>query len=202
MDINFTFEENRNKNKCLPLLKQRKLHRMVNRNFTPFPILTTERLTLRALTIDDKQNIFDLRSDTEINKYLGREPSKTIEEAINFIRKINDNIKNNQSIYWAISLTNTKTFVGTICLFDFSNEKDSCEIGYELLTKFQGHGIMKEATRAVIDYAFQTLKLKKIVAFTHYENQNSTNLLLKFNFEKSSERDKENPNLNIFTLEQ
>lgn len=175
---------------------------MVNRNFTPFPILTTERLTLRPLTIDDKQNIFDLRSDTEINKYLGRAPSKTIEEAINFIRKINDNIKNNQSIYWAISLTNTNTFVGTICLFDFSNEKDSCEIGYELMTKFQGQGIIKEATRAVIDYAFQTLKLKKIVAFTHYENQNSTNLLLKFNFEKLSERDKENPNLNIFTLEQ
>lgn len=175
---------------------------MVNRNFTPFPILTTERLTLRQLSIDDKQAIFALRSDTEINKYLNREPSKTIEDAINFINKINDNIKNNNSIYWVISLTSTKIVVGTICLYDFSNEKNSCEIGYELMTKFQRQGIMKEAVQVVIDFVFQTLNFKKILAFTHCENQKSTELLLKLNFVKSVEKDQENHNLNIFTLTQ
>lgn len=172
---------------------------MANRNFTPFPILTTERLTLRQLSVDDKQNIFDLRSDTEINKYLDREPSKTIEDAINFIDKVNDNIKRNNSIYWVISLTGTKTFVGTICLFDFLIERNSCEIGYELITKFQGQGIMKEATAAVIDYAFRTLQFQKIVAFTHSRNQNSTKLLIKSGFIKS-EADKENPDFSVFTL--
>jgi ribosomal-protein-alanine N-acetyltransferase len=183
-------------------LMQSNYDSMVNRNFTPFPILTTEKLTLRQLSIEDKQHIFALRSDKEINKYLDREPSKTIDDAINFIKKINDNIKNNTSLYWVISLTSTKTFVGTICLFDFSNEKNSCEIGYELMTKFQGQGLMKEAIHAVIDYVFQTLKLKKILAFTHYENLNSISLLLKLNFVKSLETDKENPNVNIFTLTQ
>ena len=173
---------------------------MVNRNFTPFPILTTERLTLRQLSTDDRQNIFTLRSDTEINKYLDREPSKTIEDAINFIKKVNDNIKNNNSIYWAISLTSTKTFVGTICLFGFSNEKNSCEIGYELMTKFQRQGIMKEAIEQVIDYAFHALQFQKIVASTHHRNQSSTKLLTKFNFLQSQDADKENPDLNIFTL--
>jgi len=175
---------------------------MTDMNSATFPILTTERLTLRQLSIDDQQDIFALRSDAEINKYLDREPGKTIDDAIDFIRKVNDNIKNNNSIYWVISLTSAKTFVGTICLFDFSTEKNSCEIGYELMTKFQGQGIMKEAAQVIIDYAFQALKFKKILAFTHYENLNSTNLLLKFNFVKSIETDKENPNLNIFTLVQ
>ena len=175
---------------------------MKSRNFTSFPILTTERLTLRQLLIDDQNEILALRSDTEINKYLGRQPSKTIEDAINFINKVNDNIKLNNSLYWAITLTKTKTFVGTICLFDFSDEKNSCEIGYELMTKFQGQGIMKEATQAVIDYAFQALKIKNILAFTHCDNQNSTKLLTRFNFVKSIETDKENPALNIFILTQ
>lgn len=175
---------------------------MVNRNFTPFPILTTERLTLRQLSTDDQQDIFTLRSDIEINKYLDREPSKTIEDAINFFNKVKDNIEKNNSIYWVITLTATKTFVGTICLFGFSNEENSCEIGYELMTKFQGQGIMQEAAQSVIDFVFQTLKFKKILAFTHHENQNSTNLLLKLNFLKSIEADKENPNLTIFTLTQ
>ena len=173
---------------------------MPHTDFTLFPILTTERLTLRQLSIDDQQNIFALRSDKEINKYLYREVSKTIEDAINFINKVNDNIKINNSIYWVITLTKTRTFVGTICLFNFLNEKSSCEIGYELMTKFQGQGIMKEAAEKVIDYAFQTLQFQKIVAFTHKSNRNSTKLLAKFNFRKSIEADKENPGFNTFTL--
>jgi ribosomal-protein-alanine N-acetyltransferase len=173
---------------------------MITRNFTPFPILITERLTLRQLSIDDQQNIFALRSNAEINKYLGRESSKTIEDAINFINKINGNLKNNNSLYWVITLTNTKTFVGTICLFDFLNETNSCEIGYELMTTFQRKGIMKEAAEKVIEYAFHTLQFQKIVAHTHHENQNSTKLLTGFNFIQSTEADKENPDLTIFTL--
>ena len=175
---------------------------MTNMNSASFPILTTERLTLRQLSIDDKQEVFDLRSDPEINKFLDRQLCKTTEDAKNFINKVNDNIEKSNTYYWAITLTDTKTLVGTICLFDFSSEKNSCEIGYELMTKFQGQGIMKEAAQVVIDYVFQTLKFKKILAFTHYENQNSTNLLLKFNFLKSIETDKENPILTIFTLTQ
>jgi ribosomal-protein-alanine N-acetyltransferase len=172
---------------------------MLNSSFTPFPILTTERLTLRQLSSEDGQAIFTLRSDTEINKYLNRQVSKTIVDAINFINMINDAIKKNDSIYWAITLTNSKTFVGAICLFDFS-KKNSCEIGFELMTKFQEQGIMKEAAQIVIDYAFQTLKIQKILAVTHYENKNSTKLLTKFNFVKSNETDVENTDLNIFTL--
>jgi len=173
---------------------------MASRNFSPFPILTTERLTLRQLSIDDQLSIFALRSDKEINKYLDRQASRTIEDAVNFINNINDNIKKNNSIYWVITLTKTKTFVGTICLFDFSDEKSSCEIGYELLTKFQGQGIMKEAAEKVIDYAFQTLKFQKIVACTHNDNQNSTKLLTKCNFIKSIEADKENLDFSTFSL--
>jgi ribosomal-protein-alanine N-acetyltransferase len=169
-------------------------------NSAIFPILTTERLTLRRLSINDKDDILALRSDVEINKYLGRQLSKTTEDAINFINKVNDNIEKKIAYYWAITLTNTKTVVGTICLFDFS--ENSCEIGYELMNQFKRQGIMKEAVQVVIDYTFQTLKVKKILAFTHYENQNSTKLLTKFNFVKSKDPDKENPNLNIFTLTQ
>lgn len=169
-------------------------------NSTIFPILTTERLTLRQLSIEDHKDIFALRSDEEINKYLNRAPCKTIEDAINFINNVNENIKKNNSMYWAMTLNDTKTLVGTICLFDFSNEKNSYEIGYELMTKFQGKGIMHEAAQKVVEFVFETLKFKKIVAFTHHENQNSTNLLLKLNFVKSLEIDDEHPNLSIFTL--
>src|SRR4026207_645383 len=98
---------------------------MLNRTFTPFPILTTERLTLRQLIINDEQEIFTLRSDSEINKYLDRQVSTTIDDARNFINKINEIINKNDSIYWAITFSDRKILLGTICLFGFSNENDS-----------------------------------------------------------------------------
>jgi len=173
---------------------------MLNITFTPFPILTTERLTLRQLIINDEQEIFTLRSDSEINKYLDRQVSNTIDDARNFINKINESINKNDSIYWAITFSARNILVGTICLFGFSDENGSCEIGYELLTNFQGQGIMREAAEKVIDYAFNTIKVKKIEAFLHRDNQNSIKLLEKFSFRNSNEFDKTNPDLICYQL--
>lgn len=173
---------------------------MTNRNFSPFPVLTTERLTLKQLSVDDQQNIFSLRSDAAINKYLDREPCKTTEDAINFINRVNENIKKNNSLYWAITLTATNTFAGTICLFCFSDENEKCEIGYELLTNFQKQGIMQEAVKKVIDYAFNTIEVKKIEAFFHTDNQESVKLLEKFSFRNLNEPDKTNPELVCYYL--
>ena len=173
---------------------------MLNRSFTPFPILTTERLNLRQLLITDEQEIFTLRSDSEINKYLDRQLSNTIDDARNFINRVNENVIKNDSIYWAITLNDRNIMVGTICLFGFSDENGSCEIGYELLTNFQRQGIMKEAAEKVIDYAFNTIKVKKIEAFFHRDNQRSIKLLEKFSFRNSNEPDKTNPDLICYHL--
>ena len=173
---------------------------MLNRTFTPFPILTTERLTLRQLRSNDEQGIFTLRSDSEINKYLDRQVANNIEDARNFINQVNENINKNNSLYWAITFRDNNILVGTICLFNFSDENDQCEIGYELLTNFQGQGIMREAVEKVIDYVFNTIKVKKIEAFFHRDNQHSINLLEKLSFRDSNEPDKTNADLLCYHL--
>ena len=173
---------------------------MLNRTFAPFPILRTERLTLRQLVINDEQEIFALRSDSEINKYLDRQVSNTIDDARNFINTVNENINKNDSLYWAITLSDKNILVGTICLFSFSDENDKCEIGYELLTNFQGQGIMKEAVEKVIDYAFNTINVQKIEAFLHRDNMRSIRLLDKFSFKQSNELDKVTPELICYRL--
>jgi ribosomal-protein-alanine N-acetyltransferase len=173
---------------------------MLNKTFTPFPILKTERLTLRQLVITDEQEIFTLRSDSEINKYLGRKPANTIDDAGNFINMVTENINKNDSLYWAITFNDKNRLVGTICLFSFSDENASCEIGYELLTNFQGQGIMKEAAEKVIDYAFNTMNVQKIEAFFHRDNQRSIKLLEKFSFKDSNKPDKTDPDLITYHL--
>ncbi len=149
-------------------------------NQAPPPTLRTERLTLRQLLHSDDNEIFALRTNEEVNRYLDRAPSQSIGDAQKFIQII----LQNQSLYWAITLTGNNTLIGTVCLFDLSDNLQQAEIGYELLPEFQSKGIMQEALRAVIDLAFQHLRLNSLTACTQGENKASLRLLEKLNFAK------------------
>lgn len=155
-------------------------------NFTPFPVLKTERLTLRQLVSSDDKEIFALRSNDNINKFLHRKPAESITDAENFIQIITENIQKNDSIYWAITLNGSDKLIGTICLFNFTNDNSKAETGFELLPGFQGKGIMQEAALKVIDFGIQHLWLNTIEACTHPENRNSMQLLEKLHFKKDS----------------
>jgi ribosomal-protein-alanine N-acetyltransferase len=154
--------------------------------FTPFPVIKTARLTLRQLRSSDDEAIFTLRSNKQVNKYLGRKPSESMKDAQGFIRAINENVQRNDAIYWAITLGDDEKLIGTICLFSFSEDNSTAEIGYELLPDFQGKGIMHEAATKVIGFGFRDLRLSSIEAHTHFENQESTRLLKRLNFNRVS----------------
>lgn len=171
----------------------------MNRNLQTFPILITERLTLRKLSKNDSEEILQLRSNTEINKFLDRKPSKTLEDALNFINNIIED-ESHDLFYWAITKTGEDKLIGTICLFGILGDVKKCEIGYELLTEYNGQGIMIEAAKKVIEYTIVTLGLKTIDAITHKHNQNSTKLLQKLNFNKLEDVVGDNPNLVLFRL--
>lgn len=160
-----------------------------------FPTLTTKRLILRQLSDSDVQEIYLLRSDTLINKYLDRKACKSLEDALEFIQKI----KKNSRYYWAIEQKGIDKLVGTICLFEVSEEQKKCEIGYELLTNYQGKGIMREAAKKIIEYSIHTLGIKTIDAYSHEDNRSSANLLKELNF-KTVNSDEANSKLIFFRL--
>ena len=161
------------------------------------PTFGTERLSLRQLAVSDVEEIFLLRADDLINKYLGRQAFRTWEEALGFIEKV----KSNNLYYWAITQKGKNKLLGTICLFNVSSELSKGEIGYELLTEYQGNGIMEESAIKIIQFAFETLELKAIDAFTHIENQSSTDLLKRLNFSRIGGLYGANSNVILFRLE-
>jgi RimJ/RimL family protein N-acetyltransferase len=59
-------------------------------------LLETERLTIRPIHIDDKNDIFNYRADSETNKYQGWIP-KTIYEVETFIDKVSKQINEPQT---------------------------------------------------------------------------------------------------------
>ena len=119
-------------------------------SLTPFPELITSRLLLRQLTDEDVKFIYQLRSNEDVNKFIGRPLAVSVQDALGFIKLINDNISKYKSLYWLIILKSENKPAGTITLWQFSVEENSAEIGYKLLPQYQGKGIMHEAVKKII----------------------------------------------------
>lgn len=71
---------------------------------------------LRKINLNDVNEIFFLRSNPEVNKYLIRPLYKEIEEAESFILKSTKDIKANKLFIWAITLKDSTKLIGSICL--------------------------------------------------------------------------------------
>lgn len=142
----------------------------------PFPIIITKRLNLRKVTPADVDRVYYFRSDKEINKYIKR-PTQTREMAIAHIQLLNDNLKTDKSVSWGITTKESNVLIGSICLWNFSEDKKTAEVGYDLDPEFQGKGIMSEALKAVLDFGFNQRGFEIIEAYTDYRNIPSKKLL-------------------------
>ena len=168
--------------------------------FTTFPSMTTSRLVLRPLKHSDVNEIFILRSDEAVNKYLDRHRAKSKEDAIEFISKIEQLVSEGKSLFWAINFKDETSLVGTICLWNLSEEKNSVEIGYEILPAYEGRGIMNEAMQAVIQFAFDKMEASLIEAAFVPENSRSLRLLEKNNFRKNTNAAEQIDNMLLYEL--
>ena len=173
-------------------------------NPRPFPVITTERLFLRKIEELDCDVILFLRSDETVTKFIERpdnRKTKNKTDAIKFIQEINKAFEEEKSISWGITLKNNPKIIGTICLWNFSENKKTAEVGYDLNPEFQKLGIMNEVLNRVIDFGFNKLNLDKIEAFTHNKNESSKKLLEKNKFVfMQNRKDSENDSNIIFEL--
>ena len=155
--------------------------------FHPFPTLHTERLLLRQLVAADAPEIFVHRSDPRMLEFVEIPVAKTLEDASQFIQKIDAAIAEQASIYWVITLKNHPALIGTICLWNLSVETATAEMGHMLHPDFQGQGYMQEALIRVVDYAFEVMRADWITAFPHRNNVRSIRLLERNGFVRSGE---------------
>lgn len=144
--------------------------------------LETERLILKPIDESHVEDILKIRSNEVVNLFVKRIPPKTNYDALDFILTIKRRIENKETVYWGISLKNQTHLIGTICLWNFSEDRKEAEVGYELLPDYHRKGLMSETLQAVLNFGFNELNLLEIVAMTNKFNENSKSLLLKHHF--------------------
>ncbi len=155
-------------------------------NFDPFPELTTKRLRLRFLDLEDAADYFEIRSDEQVMKYLARPKAQTIEDVIQVIKRVHDSIQKNTGICWAICLKEDPKIIGTIGFYRSQLEHFRTEIGYEMRPEYWGKGIMSEAMRAVLDYVFHKLNFHSVEANIDPINKKSSGILERNHFLKEA----------------
>lgn len=117
-----------------------------------------------------------------MNKYVDNPPCASIEEAREWINKINTAISGNESIFWGICLSGQEQLVGGFCFWNLSPEHNKAEIGFGIYPEHQGKGLMDEALKAGLQYGMEKMGLKHIEAYTHPENAPSIRVLEKNGF--------------------
>ena len=149
-----------------------------------FPILETDRLTLREITEEDAEDLFINFSNAKVMKHYGSDSLGNIEEARGLIHSFQIGFYENKGIRWGIQLKNQKGLIGTVGFHAVSSKHRRAEIGYELNPTYWGKGLATEAIGKAVEYGLNEMKLKRIGAIVFLDNRTSNELLIKFGFKK------------------
>jgi len=149
----------------------------------PYEGITTDRYQLIDISRAGSKSVLAIKSDPLVHTYLEKQPLTTTSEAASFVDKITEGIVNGQWYYWGIQPRGEVDIIGTICLWNFSDDRTVADIGYELLPRYWGRGVMSECMMSVLDFGFEQLQLHTIEAYTHRDNSGSLALLKKYSFQ-------------------
>lgn len=141
-------------------------------------ITKTNRLYLRELSEKDFEHFFYINTDPEVIRYTGDPPFPSLEAAKAFLSNYVSCYKTHGMGRWAVCLNRDDSMIGW-CGLKYHPDKDIVDVGYRFYQKYWGQGYATEATKAVISYGFETLKLSKIVAHVHKDNIGSQKVALK-----------------------
>lgn len=140
------------------------------------PVLTTERLTMRALREEDAAALHPAFADPDVMRWWSSGPHQSVSETIEYVV---GNASSNDWPTWAVTLGDDVA-IGWVVLSP--RRPGVAEIGYILRREHWRRGIAREAVSAVIDHGFATLELRRIYADTDPENAGSAGLLRDLGF--------------------
>ncbi len=157
-------------------------------DFDVFPVIETQRLTLREMVPEDAEAVFRIFSDVEVMRYYDIPAFTGIEEAQSLIVRQHQRFEQKERFRWGIALKSNNSIIGTGGYVDWNKHWYCGELGYDLARIYWRQGVMSEAVLAMIDFGFTSMELNRIEAEVMPENSASTGLLRKIGFREEGIR--------------
>lgn len=151
---------------------------MAEATATQLPTLSTERLVLRPVTIDDMGLLVELNGDPTVMAFVRGRASTTEETVDEWRQRLEEQSDPVRGLgYWAGFAQGR--FVGWWSASSFAGRPDVSGVGYRLGASSWGRGLATEGARAMVDQAFARPEVEQVLASTMAANVGSRRVLEK-----------------------
>jgi ribosomal-protein-alanine N-acetyltransferase len=159
--------------------------------FPTLPSIETKRLLLRQITLSDSdgRDSLEFINDYSVYRFWGlydekRNPDKRPIKQLKLDFHYNETMKEykaGRELTWLMELKENRKVIGEIVLYDFQLDLQA-DIGYRLNKNYWGHGYATEAGQAIVNFAFETLKLERLQIRCFTNNPASARIAEKLGF--------------------
>lgn len=162
-------------------------------------VIHTKRLFMRKPLIEDVDQFYSILKEEAVGKWLAKSRGMSKEEVNDYIGQLISHWEQYDFGVWLLVNRNTGKLLGH-CGLRKVNETGEIEIMYLLAPEYWGNGYASEAVEASIQYAIETMNVKRIIARVKVANENSKKLLRKLGFTYTHDVDYSGRLLSYFEL--
>jgi [ribosomal protein S5]-alanine N-acetyltransferase len=148
------------------------------------PVLTTERLRLRLLRMDDAEALFLCFCDPEAMRFWSSPPHASPSVTAEMIERARASFLAGEGIEWAITRRDNDTAVGKIGHWRWQRAHERSELGFMLRRDQWRQGLAGEALRAVVEWGFGRFGLHSMEAQLDAGNVASQRTLERVGFKR------------------
>lgn len=140
-------------------------------------VLETERLVLRWLGLDDAAFILELLNQPGWKRFIGDRGVDSLDAARAYLERVPmASYQQHGFGLYAVERKSDGVPVG-MCGLIKRDGLDDVDVGFALLSRFEGQGFAREAASATLSYARDVLGLDRVVAITAEDNARSAHVL-------------------------
>ena len=140
--------------------------------------IKTARLTLRPLEPCDLETTHAYAGDAANTEYMVHLPNRAKQETAQFLRKAIAEWGKDRPQSYEFAVVLGKKHIGAVSIY-LDDSGEACELGWIIHRDFQGNGYATEAAKAVLDFAFDRLNVKKVCAHCDHRNEPSYRVMQK-----------------------
>lgn len=141
--------------------------------------LTTERLHLRPFKLADQAAIHAVYADPDVMRFVGHGAHRTMAETASALRTYGEVLERRGYSFLAVIERAGGALIGDAGLHPLGGIGPDVELGYTLARSAWGKGYATEVGRALVGYAFEVLRVPRVVAQVEPGNTASRHVLAK-----------------------
>lgn len=149
---------------------------------TELPSLKGKVTILRMPAVSDAEALVRVLGDKVAMQYWAGRLITTTDDARLTLEKTIRSFEQREYFQWAVMSPSQNELIGLCKLYQLNDKHQSASVGFTLGRAHWGNGLMTDALHTMLRFAFETLNLRRLEAFTHPQNSRAHSVLQRQGF--------------------